>query len=127
MSAKTALVVDDEEDLRGLFELTIGDLGYEVRSEADGAAARAWLETNAPTIIVLDIMMPQGNGLDLCRWIRAQPRLEAIPILISSALRDEETAQDALTLGAVDFLRKPFTTQSLREKIERMTRRDRPA
>lgn len=120
MSKGKALVADDQESLRSLIELTVSELGYEVHAEPDGAGARRWLEAHTPELIVLDIMMPGVNGLDLCRWARAEPRLARVPILISSALRDEETTQDALELGAVDFLLKPFGPEALREKIARI-------
>lgn len=121
--AGTALVVDDDENLRGLFEMSLEGMGYEVQTAGDVPTARKWLEKNQPHLVVLDIMMPGGNGLDLCRWIREQERLAKVPILVSSALKDEETAQDALELGAVDFLQKPFTAAALKEKVERMKRR----
>lgn len=119
----TALVVDDDEDLRNLIAMSLEDMGYKAHVAIDVPSARKWLEGHQPTLIILDIMMPGGNGLDLCRWIRAQERLAKVPILVSSALKDEETAQDALELGAVDFLQKPFAVKTLREKIERMRRR----
>lgn len=119
----TALIVDDDENLRGLFEMNLEELGYKTQTAGDVPTARTWLESHQPTLVVLDIMMPGGNGLDLCRWIRAQPRLAKTPILVSSALKDEETAQDALELGAVDFLQKPFTAKALKEKVERIRKR----
>ena len=120
--AVQALIVDDDEHLRSLLELGVEQMGFKAHAVANTLLAKDWLESNLPKLIVLDIMMPDGNGLDLCRWIRKQPRLAKIPILISSALKDDETAQDALEMGAVDFLHKPFTMQALREKLERIQR-----
>lgn len=121
-NADWALIVDDNEEMRALFTLGVESLGYKAHAVENTAAARAWLAEQAPAIILLDVMMPDGNGLDLCRWIRAQRRIERVPVLMTSALRDEETVQDALELGAMDFLQKPFTMAFLKEKIERLRR-----
>lgn len=123
MAQPAALIIDDDEGLQDLFAMGLGDMGYETHAVKNAALARKWLEARAPDLIVLDVMMPDGNGLDLCRWIRADPRLAAVPILISSALQDQETESDALEFGAMDFLRKPFTLENLREKVERIRRR----
>ena len=115
-----ALIVDDDEELRALFSMSVGKMGFKTFTLENTVLARRWLSTHVPSIILLDIMMPDGNGLDLCRWIRSETRLAGVPVLMTSALKDEETAQDALELGAVDFLRKPFTMATLKEKIEKL-------
>jgi len=118
--ADWALIVDDDEGMRELFTLGVKALGYKVHVVENTASARAWLAKQVPAIIILDVMMPDGNGLDLCRWIRAQPLTLRVPVLMTSALKDEETVQDALELGAMDFLRKPFAMADLAEKLERL-------
>lgn len=117
-----ALIVDDDEGMLDLLSFSLKKMGYQTHLVENTASAREWLAQHVPAIVVLDVMMPDGNGLDLCRWIHAQPRLERVPVLITSAIEDLETAQDALELGAVDFLRKPFTLPTLKEKIERLRR-----
>lgn len=120
--AETVLIVDDDEDLRQLLGLNVKQMGFKVHPAENTLVAREWLGRHVPAFILLDIMMPDGNGLDLCRWIRGQERLAKVPILIASALKDDETVQDAFELGAVDFLHKPFSIKTLREKIERLRR-----
>ena len=122
-AAASALIVDDDEHLQELLALGLEESGYKSHIVQNTALARAWLEKNVPDLIMLDIMMPDGNGLDLCRWIKQQKALADVPIIISSALKDAETTQDALEFGAVDFLRKPFTMEALREKVERVKKR----
>ena len=118
-----ALIVDDDEELRDLISFNLTrEMGYQTHLVENTAAARAWLEKHEPALIILDVMMPGGNGLDLCRWIRAEPRLERVPVLMTSAIKDLETTQDALELGAVDFMSKPFTLTTLKEKIGRLRR-----
>ena len=119
---QTALIVDDDPDLWALLELCIQKMGYETHVLHNTQSAREWLETNTPDFFVLDIMMPDGNGLDLCRWIRGHKKFAKTPILVSSALKDDETVQDALEMCAMDFLRKPFSIDALQEKITRMMR-----
>ncbi len=117
-----ALIVDDDEELRGLLSFSVEKMGYKTHVVENTVNAKAWLSKHEPNLVLLDVMMPDGNGLDLCRWIRAEKRLANVPVLMTSALKDDETAQDALELGAVDFLRKPFTLQVLKEKIDKLRR-----
>lgn len=117
---RTALIVDDDDDLLQLVKHHVVKRGFQTHTMSDTASAKVWLKTREPAFVLLDIMMPDGNGLDLCRWIRAQERLQRVPILVASGLRDEETIQDALELGAVDFLQKPFDLKTLDEKLARI-------
>lgn len=113
------LIVDDDDELRDLMAFACKQAGLKTHAVEDPRKAREWLASHSPSLVLLDVMMPGGNGLDLCRWIRGEARFEKLPIIISSAIKDEETAQDALELGAVDFLQKPFQVKVLLEKIQR--------
>ena len=115
----TILIVDDDEDNIGLLGVFFEDLGFTAKKFEKTAPAKKWLATNVPALIFLDIMMPDGNGLDMCKWIRSQPNIETVPILVSSGLYDEETVQDALENGASDFIPKPHRLDDLRERVER--------
>lgn len=119
----TALIVDDDEQLQQLLSLGAEDAGFKTHIVDNIASAREWLGSNVPDLMLLDVMMPGGNGLDLLRWVKQQPKLSRIPIIVSSALKDDETRQDAIELDAVDFLRKPFTMAALKEKLEGVKRR----
>ncbi|MBI4376090.1 MAG: response regulator [Elusimicrobia bacterium] len=122
MSAKdqnAVLIVDDDEELRGLVAFSCRQMGFQAHTVESAEQAREWLGRNKPSLVIIDIMMPGGNGLELCQWIRAQPGLETLPIIVNSGLKDDETVQDALELGAVDFLHKPFAMAALQEKIKR--------
>jgi DNA-binding response OmpR family regulator len=113
------LIVDDEEDWRKVLDKILKGDGYQVYSVPSAAAAREWLAANRPNLIILDIMMPDGNGLDLCRWIRSKPELAKIPIILNSGIKDDETIGYALELGAVDFLKKPVDWKTFRKTIQR--------
>jgi len=92
-------------------------MGYPVQEAESAVSAREWLTQHLPALIVVDIMMPDLNGLEFCRWVRGLARFTAVPIIVMSALKDEETVMDALELGAMDFLKKPFPAKVLQDKI----------
>jgi DNA-binding response OmpR family regulator len=112
------LIVDDEEDWRRLLSKILKGEGYQVYPAPDAAAAREWLSANRPNLIILDVMMPDGNGLDLCRWIRSKPELAKVPIILNSGIRDDETVKYALDAGAVDFVKKPVDWKTFRKTIQ---------
>lgn len=114
------LIVDDDTDWSDVLSVSLKKLGYRSHIVGDTAHARAWLDSNRPALVLLDVMMPDGNGLDLCRWIRAKEQFARLPIIINSGIKDQETAELALELGAVDFLHKPVNLDTLRQKIERL-------
>ena len=111
------LIVDDDEEIREVISEMVRQMEFEVTDVPSTAEARKWLDKNVPMLVILDIMMPGGNGLVLCRWIRAQPRLESTPVLLNSGLKDDATMRDGMELGAVDFIQKPFNIKTLKEKI----------
>lgn len=122
------LIVDDDDEMREVFEVAMRSFGYEVESVPDTASARKRLEQDPPvSLIMSDVMMPDGNGLDFCRWVRAHAKLKSTPMILCTGLKDEETMRDAMELGAVDFVRKPTSMQSLKEKIDRLHARGRAA
>lgn len=120
---EVALVVDDDEAQCEVLTYALGKLGFEAHAVESSAAARKWLRHHHPSLILLDVMMPDVNGLVFCRWMRAQPSLRDVPIIMQSGLRDEETAADALESGATDFIRKPVRLEDLKSKIERIRSR----
>ena len=117
---KPVLIVDDDEDIRDLVRMTCTHVGLETHAVENTKLARQWLGAHDASLVILDIMMPDGNGLDLCSWIRSQPKYDRLPIIIMSGIKDDETVLDALELGAVDFIRKPYSIKMLQEKITRL-------
>jgi DNA-binding response OmpR family regulator len=119
MNDAPILVVDDTDDVRDVVITILERLGLSSSGVENVSAAKAWLGKNAPRLVILDVMMPDGNGLDLCRWIRAQPGLADVPIIVMTAIQDEETAHDAIAEGATDYIRKPIDIEDLAAKIGR--------
>ncbi len=115
------LIVDDDEEILEVLTLALKTFGYDVHTEMSTKKSRAWLEANPQVILIIsDVMMPDGNGLDFLKWVRAHAKLNKIPMIMCTGLKDIDTQNDALELGAVDFLRKPMKMDVLREKVERL-------
>jgi DNA-binding response OmpR family regulator len=113
---RSVLLIDDDAALREALASALADEGYSVHQAGNAADAKSWLARKAPDLIVVDVMMPDLNGIEFCRWLRSWGKLKATPVLMMSGLKDEETVQDALELGVADFLRKPFAAKALLEK-----------
>jgi len=108
MSAARILVVDDESEIRGLLKEILADEGYEVDVAADASEARAIRTQHDPDLVLLDIWMPDTDGITLLReW--AQPNGASCPVVMMSGHGTVETAVEATRLGAFDFVEKPLS------------------
>jgi DNA-binding NtrC family response regulator len=118
MSAARILVVDDESEIRGLLKEILADEGYEVDVAADAAEARASRMQHDPDLVLLDIWMPDTDGITLLReW--AQPSGSSCPVVMMSGHGTVETAVEATRLGAFDFVEKPLSLAKLLRTVER--------
>src|SRR3989338_8519444 len=88
---KRILVVDDDDGIRDLISTRLELRGYQVELAGNAKEAQAYLSRSAPDIILMDIMMPDMNGVDLCRWVRSQPKTKQVPVIQISSLADETT------------------------------------
>ncbi|MGH2532702.1 MAG: response regulator transcription factor [Thermomicrobiales bacterium] len=122
--AATVLVVDDEPSLRQTLEYTLRREGFVVATAADGREALELARRRRPDLVVLDIMLPGMDGLQVCRILRAE---STIPILLLSARGEEIDRVLGLELGADDYLTKPFAMRELVARIRAMLRRARMA
>ena len=119
----TVLVVDDEPTIR---EIVVGYLkrdGHRTLEAADGNRARELLENDAPDLVVLDLMLPGTDGLELCRWIRSRSRL---PVIMLTARGEESDRIVGLELGADDYVTKPFSPRELTARVRTVLRRAEP-
>ena len=119
-SAKHVLIVDDEKRIREVVEYALQKDGFRVSSAADGLAALAAVERDPPDLVVLDVMLPELDGLSVCRKIRTQRQT---PILFLSARADEVDRIVGLELGGDDYLVKPFSPRELVARVRAVLRR----
>src|SRR5205814_7909987 len=124
--AAEVLVVEDEPDIRALIVHHLTRDGFRCRTAADGLDALAQLRASAPDLVVLDLMLPGIDGLELTRRLRAEPAWAALPIIMLTAKADEVDRVVGLELGADDYLAKPFSTKELVARVRAVLRRSRP-
>ena len=118
MSAAKILVVDDESDIRGLLKEILSEEGYEVEVAGNGAQARASRAARAPDLVLLDIWMPDTDGITLLReWSTSD--VDECPVVMMSGHGTVETAVEATRLGAYDFVEKPLSLTKLLRTVER--------
>jgi DNA-binding response OmpR family regulator len=121
----TILVVDDEDTVREVVERYLARAGYQVRTAADGEVALRLAEMLTPDLIILDLMLPRLDGLEVCRRLRARG---AVPIIMLTARGEESDTILGLGMGADDYLVKPFSPRELVARVQAVLRRvQRPA
>src|SRR5262249_40884605 len=117
------LVVDDEPIVRDVVVTYLEDAGFETAEAEDGVVAKEMLEHEMPTAVVLDLMMPRMDGLELCRWIRSR---SDVPVIMLTALGEEADRIVGLELGADDYVTKPFSPRELAVRVKTVIRRATP-
>jgi two-component system, OmpR family, alkaline phosphatase synthesis response regulator PhoP len=120
---KRIILVEDEEDIAALIKLQAEISGYKLHVEVDGINGFRAIEREKPDLVILDIMLPGENGLDVCRKIKSNPDLKNIPIIILSAKGEELDVVLGLELGADDYISKPFSPKVLFSRIKAVLRR----
>ena len=119
----TILVVDDEPDLVELISYNLEQHGHTVVSAGDGARALELAKSRLPDLVVLDVMMPEPNGLEVAKRLRAQIETASMPIIMLTARSEEADELTGLGAGADDYITKPFSMQVLLARINALTRR----
>ena len=117
------LVVDDEENIRMLVKFNLEKAGYEVLEASDGNKAIETAVNSTPDIVILDLMLPGIDGLEVCRNLKRHPRTAALPIIMLTAKSDEIDRVIGLELGADDYMTKPFSQRELVARIKAVLRR----
>jgi two-component system, OmpR family, phosphate regulon response regulator PhoB len=114
------LVADDEEDIVGLVTMIIERSGHEVVSVRDGAQALAALRRRRPDLVVLDISMPEVDGLEVLRRIRADEATSELPVLLLSAQAQEADVRRGFATGASAYVKKPFSPRELAKRVDEL-------
>jgi two-component system alkaline phosphatase synthesis response regulator PhoP len=117
------LVIEDEEDISELIRYNLSKEGYQVTCAASGEEGVALVRSLAPDVIILDLMLPGIDGLEVCKQIKRDPALKGTPIIIVSARGEEGDVVTGLELGADDYVSKPFSPKVLSARVKSVLRR----
>ncbi|MCB2048262.1 MAG: phosphate regulon transcriptional regulator PhoB [Novosphingobium sp.] len=123
----SVLVVEDDRALCDLLTWNLSAEGYDVRSTGDGEEALVMVREQVPDAIILDWMIEQVPGIEVCRQLRKDRETAAIPIVMLTARGEEEDRIRGLKTGADDYVTKPFSPRELMARVEALLRRSRPA
>jgi DNA-binding response OmpR family regulator len=114
---KRIMVIDDDEDFTNLYKAALMAAGFDTTAVNQSTAAIEMAYLVKPDVFLIDLMMPELDGFQLCRMIRADPVLGHIPIVIVTALTDIDSRMVALGAGANDYLTKPFIIDTLKSRV----------
>ncbi|HZR24296.1 MAG TPA: response regulator transcription factor [Vicinamibacterales bacterium] len=121
--ATRILVVEDDPDIAHLVERYLDKAGFTVERAANGRDALQMIAAKAPELLVLDLMLPHVDGLEICRRLRSDEKTAAIPVIMLTARADESEKIVGLELGADDYLAKPFSPNELVARVRALLRR----
>lgn len=117
------MVIEDEEALALLLKYNLEKEGYDVVIESRGNKALAEVEKNRPSVILLDWMLPEMSGVEICKLIRSKPDIKNIPVIMLTAKGEEEDKVKGLSAGADDYVTKPFSIPELMARVKTQLRR----
>lgn len=120
---RRVFVVEDEPDILKLMAINLGKSGYEVEAFTEAGPMLKALEKRAPDVIILDLMLPDQDGLDVCKNLKKSDLYADIPIIMVTARTDEVDVVLGLELGADDYIRKPFSPRELVARVKAVLRR----
>ncbi len=123
MARQLVLVVDDEEDILELVRYNLAKEGFQVECAATGEEAVEAARSKRPDVLVLDLMLPGIDGLEVCRRLRKDPKTEGIPVIMLTAKGEEADVVTGLELGADDYITKPFSPRVLTARVRAVLRR----
>lgn len=118
----TVLIVDDSSALREMIAGLLIKAGLTILEAKDGAEAQQKIEASPPDLVVLDIVMPNMNGYELCRWIKNNPATKDIPVVICSSKGEEYDRYWGIRQGADAYIAKPFRPTEMIETVKQLLR-----
>lgn len=123
MSKKKILIVEDEESLLKLESILLTSRGYEVCSVSNGRAALEALAKENPDLVLLDVMLPEVDGFEVCRQIKSNPQTRHIPVIMLTAKKGRDDMAHGESVGADWYITKPFKSAMVIETIQRFLNR----
>ncbi|MGH2270474.1 response regulator [Anaerohalosphaeraceae bacterium U12dextr] len=127
MADEKILIVEDEEDVLELIRYNLDKNGYRTETAMTGPAALTKAQMVGPDLILLDLMLPGVDGLEVCRTLKKDPKTSAIPVVMVTAKGTEADVVTGLEMGAADYITKPFSPRVLLARIRAVLRREQPA
>ena len=127
MQMKRILIIEDDRDIVELVRYNLEKEGFHVGSAGDGVTGLGQLKKSPPDLLLLDLMLPKLSGLEVCKEIRRDQRLNKLPILMLTARGDEADRVVGLELGADDYVTKPFSPRELVARVKALLRRTEPS
>lgn len=121
-NAKLILVAEDETDTARLVQLHLERRGWRVLLTADGVAALDETVRSKPDLVILDVMMPRMDGLEVCRLLKSSPQTRHIPVLMLTALAELENKREGYRCGADEYMTKPFSLRELLDRVDGLMR-----
>lgn len=121
--SKLIAIVDDEPDILELLSLHLTKSGFSVKKMTSGGELYQFLEKVTPNLIILDLMLPDVDGIDICRFLKQEPRFASIPIIMLTARGEESDRIIGLELGADDYITKPFSPKEVVARVRAVLRR----
>lgn len=123
MAKEKILVIEDEEDIQELLAYNLSREGYQVLPAVNGEEGLRLAKNKLPDLILLDLMLPGMDGLEICRQLKKEPKTQSIPVLMLTAKSGEADIVTGLEMGADDYLPKPFSPRVLLARIRTVLRR----
>jgi two-component system alkaline phosphatase synthesis response regulator PhoP len=123
MAKKSIMVVEDEDDIRELLRYNLAKEGYQVTCSASGEDALKAVRVAMPDLVLLDLMLPGLDGLEVCRSLKQDPQTRNLPIIMLTAKGEEADIVAGLELGADDYITKPFSLRVLLARLRAVLRR----
>ena len=120
MAKEKILIVDDEEDILELVRYNLGKGGYQTSCVATGEDAVKRARADLPDLVVLDLMLPEMDGLEVCKVLKKRPEYSDIPVILLSARGRERDKERGLALGAADFMTKPYSPSNLLRRVREL-------
>ena len=117
---KKILIAEDEESLLRLETILLSSKGYSVTAVTDGRSALDSIAADPPDIIILDLMLPDIDGMEICRLVRENPRTSTIPVIMLTAKKSSRDVEAGLRCGADAYITKPFKTAAVIEWIQKL-------
>ena len=121
--ARKILIADDEPDILEILKFNLDNEGYEVITAKDGDEALEKARRNQPDLVILDVMMPKKNGVEVCQILRSQPAFNETLIIFLTAVNDEGTHIKGLETGADDYISKPISPKVFLSRVNALFRR----